>query len=63
MVFRFPPSMNSMDSILIINTTLLFQGMYKADICRAAYLYLHGGYYFDVDVLGENIVLNYSIYG
>ena len=25
--------------------------MYKADICRAAYLYLHGGYYFDVDVL------------
>lgn len=34
------------------------QGMYKADICRAAYLYLHGGYYFDVDVLGELIVLN-----
>ena len=29
-------------------------GMYKADICRAAYLYLHGGYYFDVDVLGES---------
>jgi mannosyltransferase OCH1-like enzyme len=28
-------------------------GMYKADICRAAYLYLRGGYYFDIDVLGE----------
>ena len=26
-------------------------GMFKADICRAAYLYLYGGYYFDVDVL------------
>ena len=25
--------------------------MYKADLCRAAYLYLHGGYYFDVDLL------------
>lgn len=33
-------------------TIILFTGMYKADICRAAYLYLHGGYYFDVDVLG-----------
>jgi hypothetical protein len=33
-------------------------GMYKADICRTAYLYLHGGYYFDVDVLGEfNLLL------
>mmetsp|Transcript_19191 Transcript_19191/g.42677 ORF Transcript_19191/g.42677 Transcript_19191/m.42677 type:complete len:188 (+) Transcript_19191:181-744(+) len=27
------------------------QGMYKADLCRAAYLYLHGGYYADVDLL------------
>ena len=27
------------------------QGMYKADLCRAAYIYLHGGYYFDVDLL------------
>lgn len=26
-------------------------GMYKADLCRAAYLVMHGGYYFDVDVL------------
>mmetsp|Transcript_10091 Transcript_10091/g.15148 ORF Transcript_10091/g.15148 Transcript_10091/m.15148 type:complete len:497 (+) Transcript_10091:52-1542(+) len=26
-------------------------GMFKADICRVAYLYLYGGYYFDVDVL------------
>lgn len=26
-------------------------GMYKSDICRAAYLYLYGGYYFDVDLL------------
>jgi hypothetical protein len=25
--------------------------MYKADLCRAAYLTLHGGYYFDVDLL------------
>ena len=25
--------------------------MFKADMCRAAYLTLHGGYYFDVDVL------------
>ena len=25
--------------------------MFKADICRAAYLYLDWGYYFDVDVL------------
>jgi len=25
--------------------------MYKADICRAADLTLHGGYYFDVDIL------------
>ncbi len=25
--------------------------MYKADLCRAAYLVLHGGYYFDVDLL------------
>jgi len=25
-------------------------GMYKADICRVAALYLSGGYYFDVDV-------------
>lgn len=29
--------------------------MYKADICRSAYLYLYGGYYFDVDVLGEKL--------
>lgn len=29
--------------------------MYKADLCRAAYLFLHGGYYFDVDVLGERL--------
>jgi hypothetical protein len=29
----------------------LISGMYKADLCRAAYLYLYGGYYFDVDVL------------
>lgn len=28
-------------------------GMFKADLCRAAYIYLHGGYYFDVDLLGE----------
>jgi hypothetical protein len=34
--------------------------MYKADICRAAYLYLHGGYYFDVDVLGEVKRMNHS---
>jgi len=27
------------------------EGMYKADLCRAAYLFLHGGYYFDVDIL------------
>jgi len=27
------------------------EGMYKADLCRAAYVYLHGGYYFDVDLL------------
>lgn len=25
--------------------------MFKADLCRVAYLSLHGGYYFDVDVL------------
>lgn len=25
-------------------------GGYKADICRLAFLYLHGGYYFDVDL-------------
>lgn len=25
-------------------------GRWKADICRAAYLYLHGGYFFDTDV-------------
>ena len=29
----------------------IISGMFKADICRAAYLYLYGGYYFDVDVL------------
>ncbi|KAL3781889.1 hypothetical protein ACHAWO_010051 [Cyclotella atomus] len=29
----------------------MLEGMYKADICRAAYLYLRGGYYFDIDVL------------
>jgi len=27
------------------------EGMYKADLCRAAYLFLHGGYYFGVDIL------------
>ena len=27
------------------------KGMFKADLCRAAYLYLYGGYYFDVDLL------------
>ncbi|KAL3804882.1 hypothetical protein HJC23_006654 [Cyclotella cryptica] len=26
-------------------------GMYKADLCRSAYLYRFGGYYFDVDIL------------
>ncbi len=26
-------------------------GMYKADLCRATDLTLHGGYYFDVDIL------------
>ena len=35
--------------------------MYKADICRAAYLYLHGGYYFDVDVLGELTIQTCSL--
>eukprot|EP00804_Cyclotella_cryptica_P013843 CCRYP_018162-RA/>CCRYP_018162-RA protein AED:0.02 eAED:0.02 QI:731/1/1/1/1/1/3/1817/233 len=28
----------------------MLRGMYKADLCRAAYLFLHWGYYFDVDV-------------
>ncbi|KAL3775533.1 hypothetical protein ACHAW5_001552 [Stephanodiscus triporus] len=27
------------------------EGMFKADLCRVAYLCLHGGYYFDVDLL------------
>jgi mannosyltransferase OCH1-like enzyme len=25
-------------------------GMYRGDICRVAALYLHGGYYFDLDM-------------
>ena len=27
------------------------EGMFKADICRIAYIYIHGGYYLDVDLL------------
>lgn len=26
------------------------EGMYKSDVCRVAALYLHGGYYFDIDM-------------
>jgi hypothetical protein len=32
------------------------QGMYKADMCRVAELYLRGGYYFDVDLLAVHPV-------
>jgi hypothetical protein len=32
------------------------KGMYKADICRVAELYLNGGYYFDVDLLAVHPV-------
>jgi hypothetical protein len=32
------------------------KGMYKADICRVAELYLRGGYYFDVDLLAVHPV-------
>jgi hypothetical protein len=32
------------------------KGMYKADICRVAELYLNGGYYFDVDLLAVHSV-------
>ena len=38
------------------------QGMYKADLCRSAYLALHGGYYFDVDVLGKNVNASKLLY-
>ncbi|EED86847.1 predicted protein [Thalassiosira pseudonana CCMP1335] len=29
----------------------LLRGMYKGDLCRAVYLFSHGGYYFDIDLL------------
>jgi hypothetical protein len=32
------------------------KGMFKADMCRIAELYLHGGYYFDVDLLAVHPV-------
>jgi hypothetical protein len=32
------------------------EGMYKADMCRVAELLLHGGYYFDVDLLAVHPV-------
>jgi Glycosyltransferase sugar-binding region containing DXD motif len=32
-------------------------GSYKADICRVAVLYLHGGYYFDIDMKSLTPVL------
>jgi hypothetical protein len=32
------------------------EGMYKADMCRVADLLLHGGYYFDVDLLAVHPV-------
>jgi hypothetical protein len=32
------------------------EGNFKADMCRIAELYLHGGYYFDVDVLAVHPV-------
>jgi hypothetical protein len=56
--------LTDVDCIRVINATeprlikhfLKEKGMYKADICRVAELYLRGGYYFDIDLLAVHPV-------